>query len=144
MSIGAEDWYTCTYRTRKHINIQQYKCMYFTIAYSWFQLVIIFQCLPLLKIAKSWYTIYCIGLQIKNDCLNVCSWGNIATLLQGILGHPNVIPSRMLPSNHLYDNILDLATAVKKVDNTIHWINHYLGISIRETNIAQSTGKRLI
>ena len=64
--------------------------------------------------------------------------------LQGILGHPKVIPSRMLPSNHLHDNILDLAAAVKKVDNTIHWINHYPGISIRETNIALSTGKRLI
>ena len=64
--------------------------------------------------------------------------------LDGMLGHPKVIPSRMLPSNHLHDNIFDLAAAVKKVDNTIHWINHYSRISIRETNIALSTGKRLI
>ena len=64
--------------------------------------------------------------------------------LDGMLGHPNVIPSRMLPSNHLHDNILDLAAAVKKVDSTIHWINQYPGISIRETNIALSTGKRLV
>ena len=74
----------------------------------------------------------------------ICSWENIVTPLDRILGHPKVIPSRMLPSNHLHDNILDLAAAVKKVDNTIHWINHYPGISIRETNIALSTGKRLI
>ena len=75
----------------------------------------------------------------------VCSWENIATPpLDGMLGHPKVIPSRMLPSNHLHDNILDLAAAVKKVDNTIHWINKYPRISIRETNIALSTGKRLV
>ena len=76
----------------------------------------------------------------------VCSWEKkiLRPPLDGMLGHPKVIPSRMLPSNHLHNNVFDLAAAVKKVDNTIHWINQYPGISIRETNIAPSTGKRLV